>query len=606
MASAPPAVTTLLVSGKSPQRLSAWAAALADWLDGAGASTPLPDVAHTLRHHRALHATVGTVAAADRGQAVTGLRALAAGRPAPGVVLPHEGPSGRGTVFVYSGQGSQWAGMGRQLMTDEPAFAEAVAGMDAVFVEQAGFSLQAVLAGGEPVSGIDRIQPVLVGVQLALTALWRAHGVEPDAVIGHSMGEVTAAVVAGALTVADGLRVIATRSRLMARLAGQGAMALLELDVAGAEALIADYPQVTVAVHASPRQTVIAGPPEPIDTLIAVVEHTGRLARRVDVDVASHNPIIEPILPELRTAISDLVPTIPTIPIITTTYDTTGPAATFDADYWVANLRNPVRFAEAVASAATHHGTFIEMSPHPLLTHAITETLESATPARRARVTSAMNRDDDQTLFFNSQLTAIMPSGGATEGRIVDVPHAPWQHIPFWVADRSGLGELSSSHPLLGAHMELPSGRDHVWQADVGTDVCPWLADHKVHGQPILPAAAFAEIALAAGSEALGLPAHAVSVMRLEVEQMLPLDGHTRITTQLSGNADGSARVEIHSRSGSGWSRHSVAKIESVQPNSSAVATNASLKAGGTEVSAATSTPRCVRPGNTTGRHSPH
>ena len=246
-----------------------------------------------------------------------------------------------------------------------------------------------------------------------------------------------------------------------------------------------------------------------------------------------------------------------------------------------------MRFAQAVASAATHHGTFIEMSPHPLLTHAITDTLESAAPARRAWVTSAMNRDEDQTLFFHSQLAAIMPSRGATDGRIVDVPHAPWQHLPFWVADRSGLGELNSSHPLLGAHMELPSGHDHVWQADVGTDVCPWLADHKVHGQPILPAAAFAEIALAAGSEALGLPAHAVSVKRLEVEQMLPLDGHTRITTQLTGNADGSARVEIHSRSGSGWSRHAVARIESVQPDSSAVTTSASSKAGGNEVSAA-------------------
>jgi phthiocerol/phenolphthiocerol synthesis type-I polyketide synthase D len=583
--SAQPAVTTLVLSGKTPQRVSAWASALADWLQGAGASTPLPDVAHTLRHHRARHATVGTVAAADRAQAVAGLWALAAGRPGPGVVPPHDGPSGRGTVFVYSGQGSQWAGMGRQLMADEPAFAAAVAELEPVFVEQTGFSLQAVLTNGEPVSGIDRIQPVLVGVQLALTALWRAHGVEPDAVIGHSMGEVTASVVAGALTAAEGLRVIATRSRLMARLAGQGAMALLELDADGAEALIADYPQVTVAVHASPRQTVIAGPPEQIDTLVTVVEHTGRLARRIDVDVASHSPIIEPILPELRAALADLAPTIPTIPVITTTCDHTGPAATFDADYWAANLRNPVRFTQAVASAATHHSTFIEVSPHPLLTHAITDTLESAAPTRRARVISAMNRDDDQTLFFHSQLAAIKPWDEA-DGRVVDVPNAPWQHTPFWVADRSGLGDLSTSHPLLGVHMELPSGRDHVWQADVGTDVCPWLADHKVHGQPILPAAAFAEIALAAGSEALGLPAHAVSVMRLEVEQMLPLDGHTRITTQLSGTADGTARVEIHSRSGNGWSRHAVAKIEPAQPDSSAP-TRAPSATGGIEVSPA-------------------
>ena len=140
------------------------------------------------------------MAARDRAQAVAGLRALAAGYPAPGVVGPHEGPCGPGTVFVYSGQGSQWAGMGRRLLADEPAFAAAVAELEPVFVEQVGFSLRQVLAGGEPVVGIERIQPVLVGVQLALTELWRSYGVEPDAVIGHSMGEVTAAVVAGALS----------------------------------------------------------------------------------------------------------------------------------------------------------------------------------------------------------------------------------------------------------------------------------------------------------------------------------------------------------------------------------------------------------------------
>ena len=156
--------------------------------------------------------------------------------------------------------------------------------------------------------GIERIQPVLVGMQLALTALWRSYGVEPDAVIGHSMGEVTAAVVAGALSPADGLKVIATRSRLMSRLAGQGAMALLELDAEATETLIADYPDVTVAVYAAPQQTVIAGPPEQVDAVIAVVDAQGRLARRIEVDVASHHPTIDPILPELRSALADLMP----------------------------------------------------------------------------------------------------------------------------------------------------------------------------------------------------------------------------------------------------------------------------------------------------------
>ena len=232
-----------------------------------------------------------------------------------GVLDAHQTTRGSGTVFVYSGQGSQWAGMGQKLLVDEPAFAAAVAELEPVFVEQAGFSLRDVLESGEPVVGIDRIQPVLVGMQLALTALWRSYGVEPDAVIGHSMGEVTAAVVAGALSPADGLKVIATRSKLMSRLSGQGAMALLELDAAAAEKLIAGYSDLTVAVYAAPNQTTIAGPPEQVDAVIAVVDAQGRLARRVEVDVASHHPTIDPILPELRAALADLVPMTPKIPL---------------------------------------------------------------------------------------------------------------------------------------------------------------------------------------------------------------------------------------------------------------------------------------------------
>lgn len=572
-----PAVSTLVVSGKTPERVAAWAGVLADWMADAGAAVPLVDIADTLNHHRARHPKVATVCARDHAEAVAGLRAIASGQ-----VAPRDRPGGSGTVFVYSGQGSQWAGMGRQLLADEPAFAAAVAEIEPDFVAQTGFSLHDVLAGSEPVVGIDRIQPVLVGVQLALTALWRSYGVEPDAVVGHSMGEVTAAVVAGALTVAEGLQVIATRSRLMARLSGQGAMALLELDAEAAEALIADHPEVTVAVYASPRQTVIAGPPDQVDILIAQVGAQNRLARRVDVDVASHHPIIDPILPELRAALAGLAPSPPRIPVITTV-DNVGPTPRFDAEHWAANLRNPVRFSHAITAAAATHGTFVEISPHPLLTHAITDTVDDAL------VTSAMNRDTDQTLFFHTQLAAVgvVPSGAAG-AHLAELPPTPWHHRDFWVADRSAMGELTSTHPLLGAHMELPSGRDHVWQADVGTDVCPWLADHKVGGQPILPAAAFAEIAVAAGSEAFGLPAHALSVTQVEVEQMLPLDGHTRITTQLSRGADGSARVEIHSRSANDtWTRHAVAKVEQLQGDRAPDRRGSAAGASGTEVSPA-------------------
>ena len=191
-------VTTLTVSGKTEQRIASWATALADWMVDEGAGVPLADVAHTVNHYRSRHNKFATVSARDRAEAVAGLRALAAGQATPGVVGPREAPRGSGTVFLYSGQGSQWEGMGRQLLADEPAFAAAIDELEPDFVAQVGFSLRDVLTAGELVVGIERIQPVLVGMQLALTALWRSYGVEPDAVIGHSMGEVTAAVVAGA------------------------------------------------------------------------------------------------------------------------------------------------------------------------------------------------------------------------------------------------------------------------------------------------------------------------------------------------------------------------------------------------------------------------
>ena len=397
-------MSTLVVSGKTAQRAAALASRLADWMEGPGATTPLADVAQTLNHHRARYAKAAVVVARDRADAVAGLRALADGRPEPGVLECRDGFTGPGTVFVYSGQGSQWVGMGRQLLVDEPAFATAIDELEPDFLAQSGFSLRQTLADGVEVVGIDRIQPVLVGIQLALTALWRSYGVTPDAVIGHSMGEVSAAVVAGALTPADGLRVIATRSRLMAQLAGQGAMALLELDADAAATLIADYPQVTLAVHASPRQSVIAGPPESVDAVIAAVAARNLLARRIDVDVASHHPIIDPVLPQLRSALADLAPQPMTIPMISTTSEQ--PQTVLDADYWAANLRNPVRFHQAITTAAARYHTFIEVSPHPVLTYAIDDTLGDSENRAQLTAIGTLQRDTDDTITFHTQLAA--------------------------------------------------------------------------------------------------------------------------------------------------------------------------------------------------------
>ena len=562
-----PAVSTLVVSGRTPERVALTAGVLADWMDGDRQGVGLADIAHTLNHHRARHRHFASVCARDRAQAVVGLQALAAGQTAVGVVGAHKGPAGSGRVFVYSSQGAHWAGMGRQLLADEPAFAAAVARIEPVFVEEVGFSLQQVLANGEPLSGDSQVQPVLMGVQLALTELWRSYGVEPDAVVGHSMGEVSAAVVAGALTAAEGLRVIATQSRLMSRLAGQGAMAQLDLDAAATEELIVDHPDLAVAVYASPHQTIIGGPADQVDAVITAAQRQNHCAQRINAEAASNTALMDPILPELGSALADLTPQSPTIPYISTVDDTGEPATVLDAEHWVANVRQPVRFSQAIAAAGADHSTFIEISPHPMLAHAIADILKSAALTGRVVVTSATNRAEDQTLFFHSQLAALgatAPEGSA--GRLVDIPPTPWMHSRYWMVNRPARVGLTGAHPLLGVHVEIPSGRDHVWRAEVDTELIPWLADHKVHGQPVMPTAAFAEMALAAASEALGLPVQGVGISRLEVEQMLALDGRTELTTQLVRGADDGIHVEIHSRSdGGNWCRHAVAGVDVVQ-----------------------------------------
>ncbi len=439
-------VSTLVVTGKTAQRMAATAQVLADWMEGPGAEVAVADVAHTVNHHRARQATFGTVVARDRAQAIAGLRALAAGQHAPGVVSHQDGSPGPGTVFVYSGRGSQWAGMGRQLLADEPAFAAAVAELEPVFVEQAGFSLRDVIATGKELVGIEQIQLGLIGMQLTLTELWRSYGVQPDLVIGHSMGEVAAAVVAGALTPAEGLRVTATRARLMAPLSGQGGMALLGLDAAATEALIADYPQVTVGIYNSPRQTVIAGPTEQIDELITRVRARDRFASRVNIEVAPHNPAMDALQPAMRSELADLTPRTPTIGIISTTYADLHTQPIFDAEHWATNMRNPVHFQQAIASAGSGadgaYHTFIEISAHPLLTQAIADTLEDAhRPTKSAAKylsIGTLQRDADDTVTFRTNLytadIAHPPHTCHPPEPHPTIPTTPWQHTHHWIA----------------------------------------------------------------------------------------------------------------------------------------------------------------------------
>ncbi len=506
-----PAVTTLVVSGKTPERIASQAGMLADWMTGPGAEASLSEVAHSLNHHRTQHAKFATVAARDKAQAIAGLQALATGQSAPAVVAPHTGACKRGIVFVYSGQGSQWPGMARQLLADESAFVTALAEIEPVFVEQVGFSLYNIIANGEPISGDAQVQPVLMGLQLALTELWRSYGVHPDAVIGHSMGEVTAAVVAGALTLSDGLRVIAQRSTIMSRLAGQGAVALVELDAAAAEEFIADYPGLEIAGYLSPRQTVVAGLPDDVDAIITAVTARDRFARRVNMEVASHTALMDPVLPDIREALKDLTPRPPNIPFLSTITEPSDDAESerlLDADYWVANVRQPVRFSQAITAAAQEIGTFIEVSANPILTYAISDTL----PSGQHRSFGTLARDADDTLTFRTTLNATFTTHAPETLHLgephTELPTTPWHHTHHWaIKKRAPSSGATAARPgtVLGAHTPVAGSRPgHLWQARVVPQAKPYPHSHRFSGVEIVPLSVLLQTLSLAAAECSG------------------------------------------------------------------------------------------------------
>uniref|UniRef100_UPI000463344D SDR family NAD(P)-dependent oxidoreductase n=2 Tax=unclassified Mycobacterium TaxID=2642494 RepID=UPI000463344D len=252
----------------------------------------------------------------------------------------------------------------------------------------------------------------------------------------------------------------------------------------------------------------------------------------------------------------------PQIPFISTAVDPAGPTPRLDADYWVANVRKPALVSQAVTVATADHDTFIEISPHPLLTHSIIETAEAAdTPVT---VASTLRRGDDETLSFHVSLTELggqhSGTGGARAGGFAELPTTPWQHSRHWLSGPGRAGQAPDVHPLLGVHVEQLTG-DHLWQNGLLAEAMPWLAEQPAHGQAIGSVAALIEMAVAAGSQALGKPAESIVVTGLQSEQPLVLHNGMQVTTQFSG-ADGQSRVEIHARTAGGaWTRYAVADI---------------------------------------------
>jgi len=523
------------VSSTSTEALRQTSGRLADWVGHHAGAIPLPDTAYTLARRRA-HGPVRTaVLASNAADLSAALREVAESD------LPYQpavGNDDRGPVWVFSGQGSQWAGMGVELLSREPVFAATIAQLEPLIAEESGFSVIEAMTSPQTVTGIDRVQPTIFAMQVALAATMKSYGVVPGAVIGHSLGEVAAAVVAGALSLEDGVRVICRRAGLCLRLAGGGAMASVELPAQQVLSQLADrgINDVVVAVVASPTSTVIGGATGPVRELVAGWEEREIMAREVAVDVASHSPQVDPILDELTDVLTDLEPMSPTIPYYSATSIDPREEPYCDADYWVENLRQMVRFGAAV-QAALEDGfrVFAELSPHPLLIRAVEQTAQHVETAVAAL--TAMRRQQPLPYGLRGLLADLHAAGSAVDfsvlyptGHLVDVPLPAWTHRPLILTPRDAPnhgGSTVAAHPLLGAHVRLQEEPErHAWHAEVGTNASPWLADHQIHHVAALPGAAYCEMALAAARTVLG---DASEVRDIRFEQMLLLDGDTTV-----------------------------------------------------------------------------
>jgi len=439
--------------------------------------------------------------------------------------------------------------MGRALAAAEPAFAEALAELEQPLREATGIGGLALTgaAADDALRQVQVAQPVLFGFQVALARLWEAAGVRPVAVIGHSMGEVAAAVVSGALSVADGARVIACRSRLLTRLAGAGAMAHVGLPADEVTGLAAGLPDVHLAVISSPVQCVVTGDAAQVGELVGLARARGAAARVLDAGGAGHSPQVEPLLAELTAQLADIAVRPAATRFYSTAHDDPAALPRCDASYWAANLRRPVRLGPAVAAAAGDGlRTFVEVSPHPLLTRALDETVRHKT-GRPGVITGTLRRGADEVLAFYTQLATLAVGGYRLprlgSGSIIDLPPAPWRHEDYWADPRPRPGP--AGHPLLGPHVELPAG-GHAWQRQVGV-AAPGEPPAAGDAASPFPLSAAAEMIIAAACEAWAVPGAAVQASALRLVRLLPLGAGPALTTTLDGPdaASGGRRATV-------------------------------------------------------------
>lgn len=606
----------LTISARSATALRVLAARYADLLDPAdGNAPPLHEVcaaAATRRDH--LERRLALVADSASGMA-SALRDFLADKARPGTTASPDGGWTRPRiVFVYPGQGSHWHGMGRELLAGGGPFSEALDACDAVIREQAGWSLIDALRGDDPawLQQTAKIQPALWAMGLALTAQWRSWGIEPDAVLGHSQGEIAAAYCAGALTLKQSGRISCLRAALIDELAPPGAMCWVEQPHTKIPALLKELGvTASIAVVESPSSTVLSGDVDPIERIITDCERRGISCLRVQTDYAAHSPQIDPIRQPLLDGLAGLVPGATTVPFLSTVTGVEVPGAALDREYWWRNLREPVLLDETVRSQrGPQPVVFLQMSPHPVLATALKQI--AADCGAEALVLESLRRGRPELPNLVGSLAALYTAGcdpdwqrvlGKPTG-FVDLPRYPWQRTRHWhqapdfpwppighqeqgptatqkdtetstMQVNVAPNKPDQSHPLLGARV-AGTPNAPVWGGRLDRERNRFLLDHRIADQAVMPGAGFIEIALAAAARLCdGRPGE---LRDIELRELLLLDDEQPWSLELKVTAEAKGegwRLSVASRADAAaqWTGHAEALIAPVVADTAAPAT---------------------------------
>jgi phthiocerol/phenolphthiocerol synthesis type-I polyketide synthase C len=504
----------VLVSGKTADALKCAAGELALFLKRPENNVALQDLAWSTVFHRDWHEHRAVVMAGDSTALTEALEAVASGLAAPKTLASGIAPGLPGKLaFVYSGNGSQWEGMGRELLADEPVFRSAIAAIDEIFEPLAGYSLADELAGK---NGSNRYelteiaQPALFALQVGITEMLRQRGIHAAAVTGHSVGEVAAAWAAGALSLPQAVQVIYHRSQCQARTKGHGQMTAVGLGETAARQLIDELELADTLVIAgvnSAQAVTVAGTTQALDALEHTLSARKIFRKRLNLDYAFHSPAMDAISADVAQSLAGLTPGPADVPFHSAVTGTCLDGSTLDAGYWWRNIREPVQFEKAIAGVLAQDARIlIEIGPHPVLRSYLQQGLRQS--GTQGSVIGTQQRDDGSAAHIWHALCQAAIAGATIDwrtwfpehGQFVLLPNYPWQHEHYWhntSATSSAPLQRQKTHPLLGYRID---GNEWVWENELDTQVCAWLSDHVVGDTTIMPGTGYAEMALAAAN----------------------------------------------------------------------------------------------------------